>query len=311
MPSSRKINMKWRWYTTWWLLPCVRSLSDHHDLSSLPFRPLSLRFSLVPLHVSRFLPLFPPGRANTAVPRVSSGTPPFGSSARRTSYLHHQIHLGLPRGARTQTAASGLAGGLRQIGHRVTRIHSGCLPGWFAGWLADWLAHRSTSTTGWIPPRGGAVRVIALCASFRRTCRRHSVYPLRTREGCNPEIRTERPSGWSEKKYANKWGREIKTTARSKRRGAFAPLLRYPSRSRLVFYLPQIAAQFCAPSRSIYRHANNADASWSGFDNAIRPRAVLFILKRKKRFPFIRHEQYLFIIRDTWRNHENSTSLNA
>lgn len=102
------------------------------------FDPLSLSFPFIPLLVSRFLLLLlllPPGVQTppSLVHRPARRCLPSGSSARRTLYLHHQIHLGLPRGARTQTAASGLAGGLRQIGHRVTRMHSGCLAGWLVG----------------------------------------------------------------------------------------------------------------------------------------------------------------------------------
>lgn len=126
--------MKWRWYTTWWLLPCVPSHFDHHDLSFLPFCAPS--FPIFPPHFSSHFPFssssYSSWRANTTVPRASSSTPPSGSSVRRTLYLHHQIHLGFPRGARIQTAASGFAGGLRQIGHQVTRIHSGYLVGWLA-----------------------------------------------------------------------------------------------------------------------------------------------------------------------------------
>lgn len=179
---------------------CVPSLS-----TTFPFCLSVPSCSIFPLHSSSHFPFSSfsfSWDANTIVPRASSGRLPLGSSARRTLYLHHQIYLGLPRDARAQTAASGLAGGLRQIGHRVTRIRSGCLAGWLVGQHPP-FRHHWLNTAAW--RRRACHRTLRFLSVNVR--RRHSACSLsQARNIISPEIARQASLGDPEK-YANK--REI------------------------------------------------------------------------------------------------------
>lgn len=161
--------MKWRWYTTWWLLPrAVLSLSLSFTLSFSLYFPLSisllclLKLFLLLLHPSSllyrsFFP-FPVSffyflAGTRALPRARHPVlrrlvlpldAPCISTIRST-----WISPGAPRAP--TTSAFSLAGGFRQIGHRVTGIYS------------RKLARRSTSTIP--PPLVEYRRVVAPCVS--------------------------------------------------------------------------------------------------------------------------------------------------
>lgn len=158
-PFSRKINMKWRWYTTWWLLPCVPSLSDHHDLSFLPFRP---SFSIFPLHSSSRFPFSSSSssssswRANTTVPRASSGT------TMSAVWFFRPTHLvsspsNPPRSPQGRQNSDGSLRPCRRIAADRSPSHQDAFG------LPGWLARRSTSTI--LPPLVEYRRVAAPCVS--------------------------------------------------------------------------------------------------------------------------------------------------
>lgn len=136
--------MKWRWYTTWWLLPCVAlSLSDHHDLSSLPFRPLFLYVS------PSFLFSFP----GFFLFFLSACKHERSSCIVRHSavWFFRPTHLvsspsNPPRSPQGRQNSDGSLRPCRRIAADRSPSHQDSFG--LLGWLAGWLARRSTSTTG-------------------------------------------------------------------------------------------------------------------------------------------------------------------
>lgn len=305
--------MKWRWYTTWWLLPCVPSLSDHHDLSSLPFRPLFLYVSPSSLffYVSRFLPLFPLGKHGRPSCIVRHSAVWFFRPAHLVSSPSNP-----PRSPQGRRNIDGSLRPCRRIAADRSPSHqdSFVLLAWLVGWLVRWL--------GWLvgqhPPLVEYRRVAASCVSS------HFALPFGERAVAIPFTRSAHagdvilrfeiriPLDDPKEKYVNKWGREIRAS-----RGQNAEGLRYPSAfsprtTRILSPANRRANAAYAILRTVSidiscrrGHANATPMHRDPVLITLFVRAVLFILKRKKRFPFIRHEQYLFIIHgDTWRNYE-------
>lgn len=177
--------MKWRWYTTWWLLPRVPSLSAHHDLSSTPSNP---SFSL---SLSRFRPPPPPPPARR-VPRFLPGvrlSGPYGFSARRTSYLLlRQIHLGSPGApgfplqppVRRRIAADRGHWESQRDSLAMVRPFARSLARSPADWLADWLVGQHPPSSPLVEYR----RVAAPCVSS------HPELPFGEPEPTDPLART-------------------------------------------------------------------------------------------------------------------------
>lgn len=127
--------MKWRWYTTWWLLPCVPSPSDHHDLSFLPFGLSSS--SVFPPHFSpRFL------FSSSSSSRYTNTGRPLCIVRRSAVWFFRPTHLvsslsNPPRSLQGRRSSDGSLRPCRRIAADRSPSHQDSfeLPGWLAGWL--------------------------------------------------------------------------------------------------------------------------------------------------------------------------------